>query len=470
MCSFLELLAPFFFIVLTTVQPLVLLSNRNPSIVVTDGYNRTGHGGCPSDEPCFLSSRQDLKVIVGDDATFECYIGNLGNHFVAWLKGDELLTIGSITYTSNKRISFIDDGAKLVVKSVLTTDADTYSCQINTDPFIKLSNSLEIHVPPTAGIIPASELITVVEGEELLLSCETGGNPVPQVRWVKEGGLLPSGDSVAFDVDLTFPSLQREDSGVYVCTATNGVRNPAIARTEVQVNFAPAVTVDAETMDAREGGVISLSCSVESDPQPIIIWTKIGQPDNPIVNSGTYQILETNVGHMTESVLRVSNVREDDFGVWKCQAQNYLGLDHALVSLSGLPQQVIITSGPNCILDTECMLSFKVSSLNSILEYHIRIRQYDNQLDDYGNMTVISVKPDAAINSVDYEEQFYIKDLNHSTSYEVDVYAHTKYGAGPASLPHYIKTTKYLENNSISSHQWYKFFPPFLILFIIFFY
>ena len=38
-------------------------------------------------------------------------------------------------------------------------------------------------------------------------------------------------------------SLSRDDSGVYVCTASNGVRSPAVVRVEVVVHHAPVVEV-----------------------------------------------------------------------------------------------------------------------------------------------------------------------------------------------------------------------------------
>ena len=37
--------------------------------------------------------------------------------------------------------------------------------------------------------------------------------------------------------------MSRDDGGIYVCTASNGVRSPAIARAKVRVNFAPTLEV-----------------------------------------------------------------------------------------------------------------------------------------------------------------------------------------------------------------------------------
>ena len=65
-------------------------------------------------------------------------------------------------------------------------------------------------VRPSAGIIPALEMIPVIEGQELGLDCETGGNPPPRVTWAKEGALLPSGDNLIEGAKLYFPRLVRE--------------------------------------------------------------------------------------------------------------------------------------------------------------------------------------------------------------------------------------------------------------------
>jgi len=402
------------------------------------------YGGCPSKDPCFLSQSQNLKVVIGEDAVFTCEVGNLGSHFVAWMKKDALLTMGSMKYTSNKRISLTEDGAKLVVSSVINTDADTYLCQINSEPPKKLYHSLEILVPPSAGILPASELIARIEGEDLSLTCETGGNPAPKVTWAKEGGLLPNGDNVFYGAELAFPSLSRDDSGVYVCTASNGVRQPAIARTEVRVHFRPTLQPTTVEIVAREGGETSLECSAIGDPPPKIAWTQLGDNSStPIENSQRHQITVINVGQTTRSRLRVLEMTEADFGLYKCNASNILGVDEDSIEVSGRPGQVVITSGRDCIIDTECSLTFKVTSLNAVTEYHVRVREFNQTAGEYGNLTLISITPSAELNQSigdDYMQEVLIQDLNPSTQYEVDVYAHTKFGAGPASRPHYLTT------------------------------
>lgn len=408
------------------------------------------YGGCPSKDPCFLSPEQNLQVVTGEDAVFRCSVGNIGTHFVAWMKQDELLSMGSMKFTSNKRMIIKDNGNQLVVSSVFNTDAGKYSCQINTTPPKKLYHTLEILVRPSAGIIPALEMIPVIEGQELGLDCETGGNPPPRVTWAKEGALLPSGDNLIEGAKLYFPSWGRDDGGIYVCTASNGVKSPAIARAKVRVNFAPTLETSTSLVRAREGGATELSCSVEGDPQPDIAWTRVTGEDSstPIFDSTNHQIRETYVGRTTQSRLRIPSIGESDFGFYKCTASNAVGVDDAQIELSGMPERVSITSGRDCIIDTECSLSFAVSSLNTVVKYHVRVREFNNTANEYGNLTLITVEPSEDLSQGDtYVDEVLIKDLNPSTQYEVDVYAHTKFGAGPASPPHYL-TTNYGGNIS----------------------
>ena len=61
--------------------------------------------------------------------------------------------------------------------------------------------------------------------------------------------LLPNGIRIVntflpFSVKII--SLSRDDSGVYVCTASNGVRSPAVVLIEVVVHHAPVVEVNCE--------------------------------------------------------------------------------------------------------------------------------------------------------------------------------------------------------------------------------
>ena len=76
----------------------------------------------------------------------------------------------------------------------------------------------------------------VKKGKQIELSCKAGGNPPPEVHWTKEGGgLVAQGQTVMAGSGLLLSSVRREDEGLYLCTASNGVGAPASASVRLTV-------------------------------------------------------------------------------------------------------------------------------------------------------------------------------------------------------------------------------------------
>lgn len=80
-------------------------------------------------------------------------------------------------------------------------------------------------VPPTIEILSPVKTI-VNESDPVSFYCKASGFPQPTIAWSKlEDGtaIFPGGN------DLNYTSVNRTDSGTYICTATNGVLGPATA-------------------------------------------------------------------------------------------------------------------------------------------------------------------------------------------------------------------------------------------------
>ena len=65
----------------------------------------------------------------------------------------------------------------------------------------------------------------VTEGDNVTLSCNASGNPVPSISWTRNGSLLNSSvPRISFGVEsrkLTITSINRADSGEYRCVGDN---------------------------------------------------------------------------------------------------------------------------------------------------------------------------------------------------------------------------------------------------------
>ena len=67
---------------------------------------------------------------------------------------------------------------------------------------------------------------TKIEGDNVSFTCNATGNPAPIFRWTKNGSVLTTGSRISLSSDgkqLTLTNVTREDSGQYVCEATNNV-------------------------------------------------------------------------------------------------------------------------------------------------------------------------------------------------------------------------------------------------------
>ena len=69
----------------------------------------------------------------------------------------------------------------------------------------------------------------VTEGDNVTLSCNASGNPLPAMSWTRDGSLVSSGDQrISFEARnrrLTITNVSRVDSGEYRCVADNSEGN-----------------------------------------------------------------------------------------------------------------------------------------------------------------------------------------------------------------------------------------------------
>ena len=93
----------------------------------------------------------------------------------------------------------------------------------------------------------------VTEGDNVTLSCNASGNPVPSISWTRNGSLLNSSvPRIRFGVEsrkLTITSINRADSGEYRCVADSSVGNDSseAATLDVKCKFKLSVSFSIST-------------------------------------------------------------------------------------------------------------------------------------------------------------------------------------------------------------------------------
>ncbi|XP_078617611.1 kin of IRRE-like protein 1 [Branchiostoma floridae x Branchiostoma japonicum] len=166
---------------------------------------------------------------------------------------------------------------------------------------------LSVHYPPTV-IVPQTS-VHVREGNPANLSCLVDSNPPAMVTWRKLGhGLVIKGKNENRGQTMSLPKASRYDSGVYECTADNGVLPHGMGTATLDVQYAPWIdpTMDDEITLMHDQEGFKLRCLADGNPKPHIRWRRKDTTlywENPLRFhrvrydvEGTYQCVATSGG------------------------------------------------------------------------------------------------------------------------------------------------------------------------------
>ena len=142
--------------------------------------------------------------------------------------------------------------------------------------------------------------------------CNVTGNPTPDlITWSKSQGSLPDSRSVVSEGNLTILNVTTDDSGSYVCTATNILgRSSSLVHLQVYtaVKF---ITRPPHSVVVNADETLSVSCSASSNLQPAIFWMFNGIPSLPqgtsIDVSNNLVILSAKLSHAGTYTCRATN-------------------------------------------------------------------------------------------------------------------------------------------------------------------
>ncbi|XP_014742183.1 PREDICTED: hemicentin-1-like [Sturnus vulgaris] len=279
--------------------------------------------------PRIGASPATANVIEGQQLTLPCVL-LAGNPIPdrRWIKNNVVLL-------PNPYVSVRSDGS-LHLERVRLQDGGDYTCMASS--VAGTSNSTTtVHVFVLPVIHHGQQIFSTIEGIPVTLPCKASGVPKPSIVWSKKGEvILPSNVrfSAGSDGSLYVVSPGGEESGEYVCTATNAA-GYATRKVQLTVYVKPRVSRPGEQqgnaddkpieVSVTAGEDVTLPCEVRSLPPPIITWAKDMQlispfsPRHTLLPSGSMKIRETQVS---------------DSGMYICVATNIAGNVTQSVKLS----------------------------------------------------------------------------------------------------------------------------------------
>ncbi|ROT82180.1 Roundabout-like protein 2 [Penaeus vannamei] len=137
--------------------------------------------------------------------------------------------------------------------------------------------------PPWFEERPAN--VTVASGVVVELACRARGSPTPTVTWRRLDGKMPLGRAMIEDQRLVLDHVAAADSGVYVCEVESEA-GIAAARATLTVIDAPEFAQRPQDVQVVAGQSARLSCKVEGDPKPLLLWRLPTQDRTALLAAG----------------------------------------------------------------------------------------------------------------------------------------------------------------------------------------
>ncbi|XP_070400895.1 basement membrane-specific heparan sulfate proteoglycan core protein isoform X2 [Nothobranchius furzeri] len=259
-----------------------------------------------------------VRVRVGEPISLECQASGEPRPSVSWHRLDK-----NHKTTLSSPVP-MDSNAVMQILIARPEDGGTYVCTAHssegtTETRVEVVIEGGSQVPSAPWTSVPEPLMTVIEGESVTLRCEAHGFPSPKIRWSKLRSTLPWKHKVV-DGSLVLPGVGRQDSGEYICSATNSLGTSEVTVT-LEVETPPFATSVPDDVAVRVGEVIRLQCLAHGTPPLTYTWTKLdGElPPRAQVSAGDLQI---------------NLASPEDAGSYKCVASNSIGYSEVLAKVT----------------------------------------------------------------------------------------------------------------------------------------
>ncbi|KAK7580602.1 hypothetical protein V9T40_001231 [Parthenolecanium corni] len=270
----------------------------------------------------------------------------------------------------------------------------------------------------------------------ILLWLSKGSNDVEQVDDIDNP--LPNGEKAFEGFSITLDKVDRHQAGVYQCTASNGVGDPVTVDMQLDVLYAPEISVDRSTVHTGEGSSAQLVCTIHGEPLPQVTWYQDSFP----LEGTDRRIIEA---RGNKYVMNIINVRSSDFGNYSCQAENTIGKSKSHIELTGRPAPAKFRSPTTSRSMDSYNLTWVIESFSHLEEVRLLYRKL--QLNDSNPIqgsqwhdVVLHSTPAFGESKTTHVMSYNIRGLEPSSVYEVIIQAKNKYGWNEVSDLYQFRT------------------------------
>ncbi|KAK7037858.1 hypothetical protein SK128_027937 [Halocaridina rubra] len=226
---------------------------------------------------------------------------------LTWLRNGQLVT-------NSSRITVTSKGELTITRAVLEDNA-MYTCRAQNLAGTREAPSVNLIVMTPPWFEERPENVTTASGVLVELICRAQGSPTPTVTWRRLDGTMPHRRAILEDHRLVLGQVTAADSGVYACEIQNEAGD-ASAEVMLTVVDAPKLIQKPQHTQVMAGESAELSCLVEGDPSPLILWRLPTQDRTALL------IPSQKSGHVAISddgqTLHLASTTTHDSGIYYC--------------------------------------------------------------------------------------------------------------------------------------------------------
>uniref|UniRef100_A0A5F8HHC1 Basement membrane-specific heparan sulfate proteoglycan core protein n=1 Tax=Monodelphis domestica TaxID=13616 RepID=A0A5F8HHC1_MONDO len=259
-----------------------------------------------------------VQVKLGKAISLECVSAGEPRPSARWMR------IGTpLKVDHHRTLGPMDSHAVLQITEAQPEDAGTYVC-LAQNALGSAQARVEVSVETGTTALGTPEVrveeaeMTVEAGKTAILRCSATGSPTPTVHWSKLRAPLPWKHQLSGNT-LILPEVAQQDSGQYICNATNSAGH-AEATVIVHVESHPYATTIPEEALVGVGEMVQFQCLAHGTPPLTFHWSRVNGslPRQAAVRG---------------DLLRIHPTALEDAGQYQCLVTNKVGSAQAFAHL-----------------------------------------------------------------------------------------------------------------------------------------
>ncbi|KAK6317297.1 hypothetical protein J4Q44_G00126970 [Coregonus suidteri] len=278
--------------------------------------------------PRIVHHPSDVVVKVGSPATLSCRADGTPEPSIEWLRNGQPLEMDKMD--SQSRPIVLSEGSLFFLSVVpgrrSQSHEGVYTCMARNNAGKATSRNASLYIAALREdfrVKPSD--VEVAVGEVAVMNCSPPvGHPEPNVTWRKNGVPINNTDPHFTELNgkLIIAPAHKNDSGVYICVASNtvGVRESRAARLSVLAK--PVLVLKPQDVSVLTGESAQFYCEAKGDPMPAVEWSR---EQGPLPN-GRYLV-------NPDQSLQIHYVTPQDSGRYTCTAVNDMGVVTASAQL-----------------------------------------------------------------------------------------------------------------------------------------